>query len=159
PYRTVPFPRAPEMGSELNALADYARGGEDPPPTTEKGWVPPISAMAILGYTHTQAPLPPPTNPYQPNDNVVLAPVSFFWGGAIPERIGAFAQVTYPGAPAGGFADQFGHTWTWDNTDIRFADVRTIGGVEVIYGITANNNPTVQDVWNTTPAWTFPYAI
>jgi hypothetical protein len=29
--------------------------------------------------------------------------------------------------------------------------------VDVIYGITANNNPTVQDPWNTTPAWQFPY--
>ena len=28
----------------------------------------------------------------------------------------------------------------------------------VTYGITANNNPTVQDPWNTTPAWAFPYA-
>jgi hypothetical protein len=27
----------------------------------------------------------------------------------------------------------------------------------MIYGITANNNPTVQDVWNTTPAWSFPF--
>ena len=29
----------------------------------------------------------------------------------------------------------------------------------VTYGITANNNPTVQDPWNTTPAWAFPYAV
>jgi hypothetical protein len=28
-----------------------------------------------------------------------------------------------------------------------------------VYGITANNNPTVQDPWNTTPAWSFPYAV
>src|SRR5262249_23318111 len=70
-----------------------------------------------------------------------------------------FAQVTYNAPPAGGFGDQFGHTWTWDNTDIRITDVRIIAGIEVIYGISANNNPTVQDVWNTTPAWTFPYAI
>ena len=33
-----------------------------------------------------------------------------------------------------------------------------ISGINVIYGITANNNPTVQDPWNTTPAWAFPYA-
>lgn len=58
----------------------------------------------------------------------------------------------------GGFADPFGHTWTWDNTDVRFADTATIGGFDLIYGITANNNPTVQDVWNSTPAWSFPYA-
>ena len=33
-----------------------------------------------------------------------------------------------------------------------------IGSLAVIYGITANNNPSVQDPWNTTPAWGFPYA-
>ena len=53
-------------------------------------------------------------------------------------------------------ADQFNHTWAWDNADVRYANTANIGGVDVIYGITANNNPTVQDVWNTTPAWTFP---
>ena len=55
--------------------------------------------------------------------------------------------------------DQFSHTWTWDNTDVRFANTASIGPLDVIYGITANNNPTVQDLWNTTPAWTFPYAV
>ena len=34
---------------------------------------------------------------------------------------------------------------------------RRFGGLNVTYGITANNNPTVQDPWNTTPAWAFPY--
>jgi hypothetical protein len=33
-----------------------------------------------------------------------------------------------------------------------------LGNFAVTYGITANNNPTVQDPWNTTPAWAFPYA-
>ena len=62
-------------------------------------------------------------------------------------------------ARPGGFGnDPFGHTWTWDNTDVRFARTASIGSLDLIYGITANNNPTVQDVWNTTPAWAFPYA-
>ena len=50
------------------------------------------------------------------------------------------------------------HTWGWDNTDIRFADSTRFADLDVTYGITANNNPTVQDPWNTTPAWAFPYA-
>ena len=29
--------------------------------------------------------------------------------------------------------------------------------MDVAYGVTANNNPTVQDVWNTTPTWSFPF--
>jgi hypothetical protein len=135
-------------------------------PTSEedkaKPWWPPISTMAIVGFTHTQAPLPPPTEPFSPNNNVVVEPFSFFWGGAITEHIGAFVQVTHVMPPPGGFAsppagDPFGHSWGWDNTDVRFADTTKIGSLDVIYGITANNNPTVQDVWNTTPAWGFPF--
>jgi hypothetical protein len=168
-YRTTPFPAFSSGGSAaayvsdpaLANLANYVKAMPDAGGVSdgqEKGWVPPISMMAIAGFTHTQAPLSPPTDPYGANDNTVLSPVSFFWGGAVTESIGAFAQVTYNAPPAGGFPDQFGHTWTWDNTDIRFADTARIGGLDVIYGITANNNPTVQDVWNTTPAWAFPYA-
>jgi hypothetical protein len=126
----------------------------------QKTWVPPISMMAIAGFTNTQAALPPPTAPYNGNNNIVVSPVSFFWGGAITDHIGAFQQVTYNAPPPGGFGtDPFGHTWTWDNTDIRFADSTRISGINVIYGLTANNNPTVQDPWNTTPAWAFPYAV
>jgi len=32
-----------------------------------------------------------------------------------------------------------------------------VDGHNLLWGITANNNPTVQDVWNTIPAWSFPY--
>ena len=65
--------------------------------------------MAIVGFTNTQAPLPPPTAPYSANNNVVVSPLSFFWGGAITDHIGAFAQVTYNAPPPGGFGtDPFG---------------------------------------------------
>jgi len=161
PYRTTPFARY-EPSDDADALANLARyvkelAAGEPGAKEDAIWVPPISAMAILGFTHTQVPLQPPTDPYQPNNNTILSPASFFYGGAITQHVGAFAQVTYNAPPVGGLAP-FGHTWTWDNTDIRIADVRQIWGMEFIYGITANNNPTVQDVWNTTPAWTFPYA-
>ena len=49
-------------------------------------------------------------------------------------------------------------TTSWDNTDIRFADSATPGGKPVTFGITVNNNPSVQDLWNTTPAWGFPFS-
>jgi hypothetical protein len=38
-----------------------------------------------------------------------------------------------------------------------FADVATIGSHNVIYGVSLNNNPTVQDLWNSTPAWSEPF--
>jgi hypothetical protein len=156
-FRTTPFRSTDDFKAATDKLSSYARGLDSG--SADKEWVPPISMMAILGYTHTQTSLPPPTDPFKPNDNVVLSPFSAFWGGAITDNIGAFAQVTYNAPPAGGFPDTFGRVWNWDNTDVRFAKSTTIGPLDVIYGITANNNPTVQDVWNTTPAWSFPYAV
>ena len=41
---------------------------------------------------------------------------------------------------------------------MRYANWTSIGHFNITYGITVNNNPTVQDPWNTTPAWAFPYA-
>jgi hypothetical protein len=161
-FRTTPFPAfrgATDSQSQDEKMRDYAKaldGGTDG--NDDKDYVPPISMMAIVGFTHTQTALPPPTSPYAQNDNTVLSPVSGFWGGAITDHVGAFAQVTYNAVPPGGFSDPFGHTWTWDNTDIRYASTAHAGPFDFIYGITANNNPTVQDVWNTTPAWAFPYA-
>ena len=71
--------------------------------------------------------------------------LSLFFGAAITPNIGTLIQVTYNGASG---------TIGMDNTDIRFAN----RGGDFIYGVTLNNNPTVQDVWQTTPAWGFPFA-
>src|SRR5476649_723884 len=164
-FRTTPF--SSTAGSNARAEFDKLRGyAKALPPATDrdKEYVPPISMMAIVGYTHTQGPtVAPPTDPYKANDNVVLSPFSAFWGGALTDNIGAFAQVTYSApdplsALSGTPADQFKHTWSWDNADVRFAKTASIGPLDLIYGITANNNPTVQDLWNTTPGWTFPQA-
>jgi hypothetical protein len=162
----LPFPAlASKEKSDLIAYADTIHPIDAPvvEETGPKGWVPPISMMGVLGFTHTDSPQAP-SAPYHPNDNVTLDPVSFFWGGAITEHVGAFAQVTYAGPGPGVFTDPslqtdtFSKTWTWDNTDIRYANATSIGGVDVVYGLTFNNSPTVQDLWNTTPAWSFPYA-
>ncbi len=146
--------------AEYDKLRGYATKALNDAPVNEdsKEWVPPLSMMAIVGFTHTQADMAPPTDPYSPNNNTVVSPLSVFWGGAITSNIGAFAQVTYNAVPPGGFKDPFGHTWTWDNTDVRFASTASVGPLDIVYGITANNNPTVQDLWNTTPAWAYPYA-
>jgi hypothetical protein len=75
---------------------------------------------------------------------------------------GAFAQLTWNNAPFGApdQADPYAtRQVTWDNTDIRYSNTAKLGNTNVIYGITANNNPTVQDLWNTTPAWAFPYNV
>ena len=163
-FRTNPFSSqiARDARAEYEKMMGYVKALPPQAPKKveeDKEWVPPVSMMAIVGYTHTQADLTG-TDPYSPNNNVVLTPFSGFWGGAITDNIGAFAQVTYNAIGPGPSADPFDrHTWTWDNTDVRYANTAHFGPLDIIYGITANNNPTVQDVWNTTPAWGFPYAV
>jgi hypothetical protein len=134
---------------------------DDSTKDSKKTYVPPISMMSIVGFTHTATDMPPPADPFAPNNNITIPPLSFFWGGAITDHIGAFAQLTYnQEPPASGIGNNpFVHAWSWDNTDVRYADSTTLGNMNITYGITANNSPTVQDPWNTTPAWGFPYTF
>ena len=119
--------------------------------------IPPISLMLQVSYTHTSAALPDgQVTGALAKDGDVLFPqqASFFYAGKIADELGAFIQLTYDGAE-----DHF----ALDNTDIRYAHHLGFGGAngnahDLILGVTLNNNPTVQDVWNTTPAWGFPYA-
>ena len=74
---------------------------------------------------------------------------SLFYSGLIAKHVGTFIQLTYSGQDG---------TIGMDNTDIRYSNTTNIGTKRLIYGFTLNNNPTVQDVWNSIPAWRFPYA-
>jgi hypothetical protein len=76
--------------------------------------------------------------------------LSLFYAGKIAPNFGAFVQLTY--------ANDSG-TIGIDNTDLRFADVALLpDNRTLIYGVSLNNNPTVQDLWNSTPAFGFPFA-
>ncbi len=75
---------------------------------------------------------------------------SIFYGGKVWGNLGMFMQWTYA-------QDQGGEGVAWDNTDIRYADTMHIGPFDVLWGLDANNNPTVQNPWNTVPAWGLPF--
>lgn len=104
-----------------------------------------LSAMLTAGITHTKDAIPG-----QQNDAASLPQeLSVFVSGRITPKVGLFSQFTYAGADGG-----FGI----DNLDIRYADKGKLGAnTEVVYGLTLNNNPTIQDLWNTTPGWGFPF--
>jgi hypothetical protein len=163
-YRSALFPNGNDFGSHpyipplLAKSIAVENAANAAASTDEKPYAPPLSIMTVVGFTNTQAPIPQPSAPYNGNNNVALSSVNFMYGGAITDHVGAFAQISYNAQPAGGFGgNPFGQSLTWDNTDIRYADSIRLGSFNVTYGITANNNPTVQDPWNTTPAWAFPY--
>lgn len=123
-------------------LGGYTLGGGD-----WKG--PPFAVMLQPTFTHLQNPQSGGLAPgFAVNNAFAMQQISLFTGGRITENAGAFIQGTYDGV-----ASRF----TWDNVDVRYAKSVNIGDHTLLWGIDTNNNPTVQDVWNTIPAWSFPY--
>ena len=141
----TPFGRLFKLnGYTLTGLVPIA-GGDTSHPTLKLAPIPPAAAMMIASLTNTGAAVPGTQN------NTALLPdqLSVFLGGEVTPKVGAFVQLTYSG--------QDGSIGI-DNTEFRFANHTTLGAKDLLYGVTLHNNPTMQDVWNTTPAWGFPFA-
>ena len=64
-------------------------------------------------------------------------------------HFGAFVQGTYDGVAK---------AWTWDNLDLRAVTTAKVGKTRRDARRSASTTrPTVQDAWNTLPAWGYPY--
>src|SRR5215471_21149195 len=110
--------------------------------------LPPIAAMAIPTFTNVRKGVDGGLAPGFGYNNDFAFTGSLFYGGKIFDGLGTFAQVTYDNVP---------NTIHWDNIDLRYATASELFGSETVFGVSANNNPTVNDVWNSTPAWGYPY--
>ena len=141
------FPQLTPYGRRFKLMGYTATGGEYAFPP-----YPPLAIMLQSGFTHTNADLGPQGGDFnKPNNWLDLdQQFSIFWGGKITDHLGAFVQTTRS-------HDGGGVAFGWDNTDIRYADTAKIVGHDVIWGLDFNNNPTVQDPWNTTSAWAWPF--
>lgn len=107
--------------------------------------IPPLSAMLQISATQTRK-----GQPGTQNGSVEFPQqLSLFFAGEISPRLGSFMQMTYD--------NQVQH-FTLDNTDIRYANQAQPGGTNLIYGLTLNNSPGVEDLWNSTSVWGFPWA-
>jgi hypothetical protein len=104
----------------------------------------PISVMFDTSFSATKTPQPGTQNGnFQfPQD------ASLFLSGAWSTHVGSFVQLTY---------DAQDDHFTWDNTDVRYANHTKLFQKDFTYGIALDNNPTVEDLWNSTPAWGFPW--
>jgi len=114
----------------------------------------PLSIMAQISYSQMKTGVPDLSSAGAPGvaqNGTAGFPqqLSLFYAGKIAPNFGAFFQLTY--------ANDSG-TIGIDNTDLRFADtVALADNRPLTYGLSLNNNPTVQDLWNTIPAWGYPY--
>jgi len=109
----------------------------------------PIAVTTQLSFTHTNNDQPGPAAPdFARNNNFALDQASLYYAGKIAPGVGGFVQVTYDG---------IAHQLHIDNADVRYAHDSELFGEDIVYGFTANNSPTVSDLWNSTPVWGFPY--
>jgi len=134
------FPELTPFGRRFK-LSGYTMQGGD-------AKFPPVAVMIMPSFTHTQAAQDSPPDPgLRTNDNFVTQQVTGLVAGRIYGNLGSFIQVS--GNPV------TGQTW-FDASDIRYVDSFKLFGADTFWGVTVNNTPTVQDVWNTTDAWSFP---
>ena len=114
----------------------------------------PLSIMAQISYSEMKTGVPDLAAAGAPGvaqNGTAGFPqqLSLFYAGKIAPNFGAFFQITY--------ANDSG-TIGMDNTDLRFADTTLLAdNSPLTYGLSLNNNPTVQDLWNTTPGWGYPF--
>jgi hypothetical protein len=106
--------------------------------------IPPASAMVVASMTRINKSIPNTQN------NTASFPQEFslFLAGQVTPNVGAFTQFTY--------ADADGSIGI-DNVDLRYAKHTSFRNRDLLFGLTVHNNPTVQDVWNTVPAWGYPF--
>lgn len=132
-------------GYTMAGMEELQEPGSEKAPPLEINRVFPLSVMLQTSLTRTNK-----KQSGTQNDNVEFPQqLSLFLNGEITPHIGTFLQVTYSGQD-----DHF----TIDDTDIRYANQTLVQDKALEYGITINNNPTVEDLWNSTPAWGFPFA-
>ena len=109
----------------------------------------PLSGMAVASFNRTRkAQDEPPASGTKTNNNTVLDEASLFVAGRLAEQLGGFMQLTYDG---------IARTTALDQVDLRWARSGTLAGSELVTGVSLNNNPSVQDPFNTSPVWGFPY--
>lgn len=137
----TPFGRLFKLnGYTMTSLQQVKAGQTQTAPPIDINRALPLSAVMQTTLTNVSKNVPGVQNPAAdfPQE------LGIYFAGEITPHIGTFLQLTYA-QPDGGVG--------LDMTDIRFADHTTIGGEDTIYGITLNNAPTLEDVWNATPGF------
>ena len=106
--------------------------------------LPPLSVMMQAAYTGLNQAVPDTQN----GNAQLPQEASLFLAGHIAPGLGSFVQLTYSQADG-----EIG----LDNAELRYSHQAMLKGKPVTYGAVVNNNPTLEDLWNSTPAWGFPW--
>jgi hypothetical protein len=129
---------------------------EDPPPII------PLAMWVQIQRTSTQdvsqqgyptlagSAADPTADPKLHNGVVDVQAISMFINGKLYDGVGCFCQYTY---------DPVVHQASMDNAEVRFVpeEEYKAPGLNVLYGLSVNNNPGMSDIYNTTGVWGWPY--
>jgi hypothetical protein len=125
-------------------LGGYTQTGGD-------GWQAafPASFMLLGSYTNTnQGQGAPAATHYGDNGNFAMDQISVFLAGRVTDYAGGFVQGTFNGIDS---------SFHLDNTDLRVTTPFDVHDTELRLGVDVNNGPTVQDPYNSSYAWGYPY--
>ena len=140
------FPELTPFGREFK-LNGYTLG--------EAKWFP-FSGMGMISSTSIKKNENVDGGKLMPKQNAIeIDQLSVFAAGKVNDHVGGFVQFTYANYP--GTEGDSQHHSAIDNTDLRIIQNFTLADKNLLVGLTLNNNPSVQDVWNTTPAWGYPF--
>jgi hypothetical protein len=112
----------------------------------------PLAAMVVASRTSTKN-----SDGSTLNGRAIVDFASVFLAGKVTDNIGGFAQYTQSFYDTQDPNNNWAGHFAADNFDLRYADRQIDTKNDVVWGLTLHNNPSVQDVWNTSPAWGYPY--
>jgi hypothetical protein len=111
----------------------------------------PVSAGAVISRTSAKNTEGVDPEVFPRDRDTVLQTAGLYYAGRIAGNFGALVQYNYSGIE---------HKSEIEMADIRYANSTTLGnGKELIFGVTVNNNPTISDIFSSTPMWSFPHLM
>lgn len=111
----------------------------------------PLSVGAVVSRTSAKNTAGADPEVFERDRDTVLQTAALYYGGRIAGNFGALVQYNYSGIE---------RKTEIEMADIRYANSTTFGnGKELVYGVTVNNNPTISDIFSSTPMWSFPHLM
>lgn len=108
----------------------------------------PIAAVLQVTQTNTsKVPEDTDIDALKRNKEPVAQAAGVYLAGKLTDNIGSLIQYNYDGIERKSGMEMF---------DLRYADSGELNGKDLLFGLTLNNTPTVSDIFNSTPVWSFP---
>jgi hypothetical protein len=140
------------FGPQLTAFGRAFKLGGYTQKGAAEGWQTafPVSLMLLGSYSNTQKGQGmPAAQHYGENGNFAMDEIGAFLVGRVNDYAGGFVHGTFDGIKS---------SFHLDNSDLRLTAPFPVDNTELRLGLDVNNAPTVQDPYNSTYVWGFPFA-